>query len=92
MRTFVQVGAIMIRFNAAARIVGVDMERIQMGTDLLYRAEVLGYSEGYVLTPVTSMEYSKAHECELTWPKAAPVSRTLLSVDSGLPMASLVIF
>lgn len=39
--TFVQMGAVVICFNTAACIRSIDVERIEMGTDLLQRREVL---------------------------------------------------
>ena len=40
-RTFVQVGAVMVCFDAAARVGGVDVECVEVGADLLDGAEVL---------------------------------------------------
>jgi len=44
--TFVQVGAVVVRLDAAAGVGGVDVECIQMSTDLLDGAEVLEGRKG----------------------------------------------
>ena len=39
--TFVEMGAIMVRFNTSMRLVCVDMEGVEMGADRFDRSEIL---------------------------------------------------
>ena len=89
--TFVQVGAVVVGFDASAGVVGVDVEGIQMSADLLDGAEVLCERERDKFLGRLACWAIKPPE-RLTWARPAPVSRSLLSVESGLPMALLVTF
>lgn len=86
--TFVQMRAVVVRFDTARRFGGVDVECVQVGADVVYGAEAL---DGLDECEAREVEWRK-YLTKQTWPAAAPVSKTLLSVERGLPWASFVTF
>ena len=41
MLTFVDMRAVVVRFYASRRVIGVDVKSVQMGTDILNRTKIL---------------------------------------------------
>lgn len=75
--TFCQMGAVVVRLDEALRVVGVDVESVEMGAQALDWGEVLGRGVSF-LSRVLMMS-------KLTWVMDAPVSSTLLFVVRGSP-------
>lgn len=75
--------AVMVCLNAATRVFGVGVKGVEMSTDVAHRPEILPLCE-----------HSRAIPCVVlfpTWVMAAPVVRTVFSVEVGPPSVSLVI-